>query len=47
GSDAVLYAGMVEKAQQESDAHWHGLSVATDHDDATDASRNPLGVSKT
>jgi NAD(P)-dependent dehydrogenase (short-subunit alcohol dehydrogenase family) len=43
GSDAVLYAGMVEQAQQESDARWHDLSVSTDHDDATAESIDPLG----
>ncbi len=42
GSDAVLYAGIVEKAQRESDARWHELSVSTDHDDADAASRDPL-----
>ena len=43
GSDAVLYAGLAEKAQQESDARWHDLSVSTDHDHATAESIDPLG----
>jgi NAD(P)-dependent dehydrogenase (short-subunit alcohol dehydrogenase family) len=39
GSDAVHYAGMVEQAQQESDARWRNLSVSTDHEDGVDSSR--------
>jgi NAD(P)-dependent dehydrogenase (short-subunit alcohol dehydrogenase family) len=42
GSDAVLYAGMVEKALQDSDARWLDLSVSTDHDEATAQSLDPL-----
>jgi NAD(P)-dependent dehydrogenase (short-subunit alcohol dehydrogenase family) len=44
GSDAVLYAGMVEQAQRESDARWHELSISTDHDEATAQSLDPLAT---
>jgi NAD(P)-dependent dehydrogenase (short-subunit alcohol dehydrogenase family) len=47
GSDALLYAGMVEKTQQESDARWHELSVSTDHDGVTAQSIDPLGARET
>ncbi|MET1026056.1 MAG: SDR family NAD(P)-dependent oxidoreductase [Dongiaceae bacterium] len=43
GSDAVLYAGLVEKGRAEADAQWRDLSVSTDRNDATATERDPLG----
>jgi NAD(P)-dependent dehydrogenase (short-subunit alcohol dehydrogenase family) len=45
GSEAYAYATAAAEAQAESDRRWHGLSVSTDRDDATDADRDPLGTS--
>ena len=39
-------AGMLEKAQQESDARWNELSVSTDHEDGIDNSRETRPVAK-
>jgi NAD(P)-dependent dehydrogenase (short-subunit alcohol dehydrogenase family) len=44
GSEAYAYATAAAEAQAESDRHWHGLTVSTDRDDATDADRDPLGT---
>jgi NAD(P)-dependent dehydrogenase (short-subunit alcohol dehydrogenase family) len=44
GSDAYAYATAAARVQAESDERWHGLTVATDRDGATDADRDPLGA---
>lgn len=46
GSEAYAYATVAAKLQAESDAHWHGLTISTDRDDATDADRDPLGAGR-
>ncbi|MFI9009724.1 oxidoreductase [Actinosynnema sp. NPDC053489] len=46
GSDAVRFAGEVERARAASDARWRGLSVSTDHDDLTEDSLDPLATLK-
>jgi NAD(P)-dependent dehydrogenase (short-subunit alcohol dehydrogenase family) len=44
GSEAYAYATAAAAARAKSDAAWHGLSVSTDREDATDAQRDPLGA---
>ncbi|MFE9749082.1 SDR family NAD(P)-dependent oxidoreductase [Saccharothrix saharensis] len=46
GSDAVRFAGQVERARAESDARWRGLSVSTDYDDLTEDNLDPLATLK-
>jgi NAD(P)-dependent dehydrogenase (short-subunit alcohol dehydrogenase family) len=44
GSDAVIVAEAAAKAQAESDARWHSLTVSTDHDDVTAQQLDPLNT---
>ena len=46
GSEAYAYATAAARARAESDAAWHDLTVSTDHDDATAAQRDPLGLAR-
>jgi NAD(P)-dependent dehydrogenase (short-subunit alcohol dehydrogenase family) len=46
GSDAVQYAAVVAQARSAEDAKWRYISVSTDHDDATAASLDPMGVTR-
>jgi NAD(P)-dependent dehydrogenase (short-subunit alcohol dehydrogenase family) len=42
GSDAYTYATRAADARAESDRHWRDLSMSTDHDEASDADKDPL-----
>jgi len=42
GTDAFTYGTANGRALAESDEKWRALSVSTDHDDASDADRDPL-----
>lgn len=44
GSDAVRFAGQVERSRAESDASWRELSVSTDYDDLTEENVDPLAT---
>lgn len=44
GSDAVHFAGQVERARAESDARWRELSASTDYDDLTEEDVDPLAT---
>ncbi|TQM83589.1 short-subunit dehydrogenase [Saccharothrix saharensis] len=46
GSDAVRFAGQVDRARAESDARWRELSVSTDYDDLTEDDLDPLATLK-
>ncbi|MDX6742331.1 SDR family NAD(P)-dependent oxidoreductase [Actinocorallia sp. A-T 12471] len=43
GSDAYTYATAAARAQLASDESHHALSISTDHPEATEADRDPLG----
>jgi NAD(P)-dependent dehydrogenase (short-subunit alcohol dehydrogenase family) len=44
GSDAVRFAGQVERSRAESDARWRELSESTDYDDLTEENLDPLAT---
>lgn len=44
GSDAVHFAGQVERARAESDARWREFSASTDYDDLTEEDVDPLAT---
>jgi NAD(P)-dependent dehydrogenase (short-subunit alcohol dehydrogenase family) len=46
GSDAVQYAAHVAQTRAAEDEKWRYISISTDHDDATAASLDPMGVTR-
>jgi NAD(P)-dependent dehydrogenase (short-subunit alcohol dehydrogenase family) len=46
GSDAYNYGRAAWAARVEEDARWEALSTSTDHDEATDAQRDPLAQAR-
>jgi NAD(P)-dependent dehydrogenase (short-subunit alcohol dehydrogenase family) len=47
GSDAVRYAGAIEKGRADADAQWLALSTSTDYDEVSEAQLDPMAQLRT